>query len=684
MGIVTTREREVIEAAVRGFLPADAPVSIEQVTDLGVKFIDDVAANGSERVAEITRILDFLNIAFFGVDKNDRAAVRARLQQMDDGKLLLGVAPEIQSALARFAQRLATVSLYGFIGGDGKPVMSEKVGYKVFDDRGAPPVIPQEPMVPAEMLVLPNQPVPNHEYDAVVVGSGSAGAVIVRRLVERGLDVALVESGDYMPEGRNSVAPGGLRRPSVHDELSNLVAYYKHAGLQITEGQQMFIFQGQCLGGSSVVNNAVCFRMPQHVRTRWTEDFGINWTTDGTLDEAYDLVAKDFQIGPAGDPHRKDGKIPPLNPSGRFLREGAVKVFGTGDVIGECDVNLRHDPYCLGCGYCNITCGFLRKNSVLQVSIPAAVAAAKKGPGKLTIFTGRKAIALETGGGAVELRARAVRVRDRKTHSNEALIRGKKIVISAGAIGSSGILLRTPEVRGLDTPIGERFSMNFGTPIHAEYQDKVNAFEGLQIAHYYKPAKPIEGFVVETWYNPPGTQSLALPGWMESLEANIRRYAFYACAAPLVGSTAKSTISAAPFADTEKIHVSLKDSDLEKIKNGMKVVCDLFFHSDSKAKRILLATVRDWEVNENNFRQRIDKITSFSQLQVQTAHPQGGNCMSSTSGPHHGDGVVNSAFLLHGSENIYVCDASVFPSSLGVNPHWTIMALAELAANEIA
>jgi choline dehydrogenase-like flavoprotein len=40
-------------------------------------------------------------------------------------------------------------------------------------------------------------------------------------------------------------------------------------------------------------------------------------------------------------------------------------------------------------------------------------------------------------------------------------------------------------------------------------------------------------------------------------------------------------------------------------------------------------------------------------------------------------------FRVRDTTGLYVVDASVFPSSLGVNPQWTIMALADLAAAAI-
>ena len=52
--------------------------------------------------------------------------------------------------------------------------------------------------------------------------------------------------------------------------------------------------------------------------------------------------------------------------------------------------------------------------------------------------------------------------------------------------------------------------------------------------------------------------------------------------------------------------------------------------------------------------------------------PQGGNRM----GGRARESVVDSYGRFHGLQNLFVCDASIFPTSVGVNPQLTVMALA--------
>jgi len=68
-------------------------------------------------------------------------------------------------------------------------------------------------------------------------------------------------------------------------------------------------------------------------------------------------------------------------------------------------------------------------------------------------------------------------------------------------------------------------------------------------------------------------------------------------------------------------------------------------------------------------------VTDNTDIQLHSSHPQGGNAISRN--PEKG--VVDPPLRVHGFDNLHVCDASVFPSSLTVNPQLSVMALADYA-----
>ena len=84
--------------------------------------------------------------------------------------------------------------------------------------------------------------------------------------------------------------------------------------------------------------------------------------------------------------------------------------------------------------------------------------------------------------------------------------------------------------------------------------------------------------------------------------------------------------------------------------------------------------------NESEINEKI-KSDSAGQgkILVASAHPQGGNKM----GSDPNKSVVDSYCRSHDIQNLYICDASVFPTSVGVNPQLTVLMLATIAADHI-
>ena len=109
-----------------------------------------------------------------------------------------------------------------------------------------------------------------------------------------------------------------------------------------------------------------------------------------------------------------------------------------------------------------------------------------------------------------------------------------EIVVAAGPIGSSWLLLRSGI--GGDA-VGQGLHFNINSPLTAEFADEVDAFAGIQMSHAYVPPGDPPPYLVETWFNPPATQALAMPGWFGRHCANMHRFRQMACAGVLVGTT---------------------------------------------------------------------------------------------------------------------------------------------------
>jgi hypothetical protein len=127
------------------------------------------------------------------------------------------------------------------------------------------------------------------------------------------------------------------------------------------------------------------------------------------------------------------------------------------------------------------------------------------------------------------------------------------------------------------------------------------------------------------------------------------------------------------------VHYILSQKDITNISKGLQTLAEMWF--DVGAKEVISGHQDVIRLkNKSEIPQLIQAVqTNPDSLQVASAHPQGGNRM----GEDPTKCVVDSNCKVHGFKNLFVCDASVFPTSLGVNPQITVMALATMTADYI-
>ncbi len=154
----------------------------------------------------------------------------------------------------------------------------------------------------------------------------------------------------------------------------------------------------------------------------------------------------------------------------------------------------------------------------------------------------------------------------------------------------------------------------------------------------------------------------------------MHRYDHMTSTGVLVGTGRHSRVS---LALTGGLDIDYKptEEELGKLIEGLKLAGRIYLAAG--AQRVMPTTLRYHEFRSEPELEQLDQLVKDnSDISLGTGHPQGGNAMSRD--PQKG--VVDPSFRVHGFENLYVCDASVFPSSIGVNPQLTVMALADYAA----
>lgn len=485
------------------------------------------------------------------------------------------------------------------------------------------------------------------EGDVVVVGSGAAASILSYGLAKAGRQVLMLERGDFVDPTQ-----------FTDNEVEMLAKLYADGALQLSKDFRFQVLQGSCVGGTTVVNNAVCFDIPDKVLDRWNDPASLNAGLD------VDRLRQSFRDVRSfvGVERQKPAE---LNRGAKYFVKGidALGLETQPNETASVEANIHG---CLGCGYCNIGCRYGRKLSMLDTVLPNTQR--EFGTEALKIVADCEAMRIYGNGN------RMTRIRCRLGDDRVVDVRGKTFVVAAGAISSSMLLLRSG-IAG--SRAGRRLSFNMGSPITAVFHDTVNAYDGLQISHYLE-LEPSRGYVLETWFNPPVAQALTMPGWFEDHFANMLRYNRMMCTGVLVGTEANGRVRRAGLTGRE-IDYDPTPGDLSKLLDGLILAGNIYFAAGAEV--IIPNTFKYYEFRTPEELQKLpDLVSDASDITLGTGHPQGGNVMSKDPAV----GVVNNEFRVHGYDNLFLCDASVFPSSIGVNPQLTVMALAHYAVPFVA
>jgi cholesterol oxidase len=515
-------------------------------------------------------------------------------------------------------------------------------------------------------------------YDVIVVGSGYGGGVAASRLSRAGKSVAVLERG-------REVLTGSF--PSRFSDLKNemqvtgkrLRTGPTSALFDVRLGEDMHVLVGCGLGGGSLINAGVALRPDARVFAdeRWPGQI----TQDGLLDEGFRRAK--LWLNPQSDP-RAGGftKYRTLEAAGAALGYDIVAPAITVSFDANVNVAGIEQPGCTRCGDCCSGCNVGAKNSVALTYLPDAV----RHGAELYTHAGVRHLA-KTADGDWEVHVRRLDAGDGT--SPDMVLRAAMVVLGAGTLGTTEILLRS---RAMGLPlsdrVGERFSAN-GDIIAFGY----GAREPVNAVGVGYPAK-LEGAEV----------GAAVSGQLEiddaanlANELRVQEGVLPSALAPvlpvlfipngrLLGALQSlvNGVYKGPFAKLQTFFAVSHDSASGRFVLDDDRLTLVWPNAKDEPVYARLDAMLSAVVKESGGSYVKNPLAgTVMGHQPATAHPLGGAGM----GRERSDGVVNhkGQVFAAGSrcgptavhEGLYIVDGAVIPRSIGVNPLFTITALAE-------
>jgi choline dehydrogenase-like flavoprotein len=475
--------------------------------------------------------------------------------------------------------------------------------------------------------------------DVIVVGSGAGGAVVAAHLAEAGQRVIVVEEGPYVPHARY-----GRMRPS--ESLRHL---WRDGGATVAFGvgntPVINVMMGECVGGSSVLTGGVCFRAPGSVLSHWARDLRLSGLSEAAMMPYFDDVERAVHVEEV-----------PL-----ALRSRSTLAFARGaERLGHPLLPMRRNTRdCHGCGRCNFGCPEDAKLSVDRTYLVRAVAAGAR------VFSDFHVERVLTHGARVAGVAGRIRGETARAAAR-FVVSAPRVVMAAGAYCTPLLLLHSGVGRQ-SGQVGRNLTLHPSFRMMARFDERIEGWKGaLQSA--YSRAYEHERIHLNGLFVPPGVLAGTMPGVGDRHAARARLIPHLAVFGGMIHDEPGGRVHHA--FGKRFITYRLSRADDEAVSRTLSLLGETFLAAG--ARELFLPVLGQEPVDADGFRAMDFRRIPRRRLECSSQHPLGTARMG-VSAEHAVVGPDGESFEL---ENLFVADGSIMPTSLGVNPQETIMAMA--------
>jgi choline dehydrogenase-like flavoprotein len=467
----------------------------------------------------------------------------------------------------------------------------------------------------------------------VIVGSGAGGATMAAELAEAGVDVVVIEEGGYHPT--ESFRPQSVRA---------LRTLYRDGGGGMSIGRPPVLFaEGRCVGGSTVINGGMSWRTPSRVLERWAAEEDVRDMGERDMEPYFARAEARHSVG-LQDPET-------IGRDSELLKVGAEARGWT--VVS----NRRNQLHCAGTNNCLSGCPTGAKRSMLVTSVPRALSLGAR------LFADCRVDRIIRAGRAVT----GVTGRFRPG-GHRLTVRAPVVIAAGGAIQTPALLARSG-LRSASGQLGRNLSLHPNANVVAFFDSDVTGWHGVHQAFQVREFAA-EGIILTADNLPPPMLAALLPAYGRELGELMAEYNHVVSAGPLVTDSGAGRVRNVPGLGTQ-VFYRLSDLAAARLVRGVELTADALF--EAGARRMLLPFDGAPEIRSpGELRNLLARPVPKASMQVYSIHLMGTARMSED--PRRG--VTDSFGAVHGVPGLFVADASLFPTPLGINPMETVISLA--------
>jgi choline dehydrogenase-like flavoprotein len=265
-------------------------------------------------------------------------------------------------------------------------------------------------------------------------------------------------------------------------------------------------------------------------------------------------------------------------------------------------------------------------------------------------------------------------------------IHARTVILSAGALGSPAILLRSAVE---NEQIGRGVILHPSMPIIGRFDHRIDVLKGTQASVYVDDHLVDRGYAMESMAASPEYAAVMSPGTAMHTYEMVRVFPNLAGFGVMLIDSVSGTNRLVLDAGEPRIEYQLSEADKARFREGVAEAVRAMFLAG--AKEVYLPTTEDVLGSGKGFDGTPAVLTSIVQAEqvrknlrfipnrsiVTSAHMQATDKM----GASPSDGVVGSDFHVWGTSGLYVVDGSVFPTSIGANPMQSIYTFAKIFAD---